>query len=159
MLRDPEASAAVEKVAVPVLSSAVSRTLPLLVSVKVTEPAGVPLAALTIAVKVSHESGVTDVEDDVSVVVVAINACDDVVAAAAGRAKPTAATMVEPAKTRRPQRMVAHLPSAGRVTERLSRINSEQPKAGRRRTCCGRPSRRTGSRLRPLGTSSPALRS
>ena len=56
MLLDPGASAAVVKLVVPLASSAVSRMLPLLVSVKVTEPVGVPVGALTLAVNVTRES-------------------------------------------------------------------------------------------------------
>lgn len=44
------------KVAVPLLSATLSRMLPLLVSVNVTEPLGVPVAAVTRAVNVTHES-------------------------------------------------------------------------------------------------------
>jgi len=42
MLLVPGASEAVEKAAVPLLSGALSSTLPLLTSVKVTDPAGAP---------------------------------------------------------------------------------------------------------------------
>src|SRR5260370_6276834 len=92
MLLDPGAGGAVEKLAVRVLTAAVPRMLPLLLSVKVTEPVGVPLAALTVAVNVTHESRVIDAEDAVSAVVVVIKARDDVVpaAAAAGRTRPPA---------------------------------------------------------------------
>src|SRR5215472_10647251 len=68
MLLAPTASAAVVKPAVPLLSAAVSSTLPLLTSVKVTEPDAVPLLALTCAVKVTQESWATDVAEAVSVV-------------------------------------------------------------------------------------------
>ena len=47
MLLAPGASAAVEKLATPLLRFALRKTLPLLVSVKVTVPAGIPLAELT----------------------------------------------------------------------------------------------------------------
>jgi len=47
MLLVPAASEAVEKVAVPLPSAALSSTLPLLTSVKVTDPAGTPPLAPT----------------------------------------------------------------------------------------------------------------
>jgi hypothetical protein len=73
--------------------------------VKVTEPVGVPLAALTLAVKVTHESRVIDVEDEVSVVVVAANAAGNAAApTAVGNMRLTTARMPELTRTRRYQR-------------------------------------------------------
>src|SRR5215472_5860299 len=111
MLLDPGARAAVENVAVPLLSLAVSRMLPLLTSVNLTEPVGVPVAALTLAVNFTHESRVIDAADDASVIFVAISACGDAGAAiaAAGAMRPAAAAMPEPNKKRPAQRTVAHL--------------------------------------------------
>jgi hypothetical protein len=116
MLLDPGASAAVEKLAVPLLSFAVSRMLPLLWSVNVTDPAGVPVTALTLAVNFTHESRVTDTADDVSVVVVEANPRDAAATsavAAAGALRLTAAATLKPIKERLAQRMVTHLPGHG----------------------------------------------
>src|SRR5579859_147674 len=133
MLLVPGVSAAVEKVAVPLLSVAVSRMLPLLWSVKVTEPVGVPLAALTLAVNVTHESRVIDTADEVSIVVVVTRACGDADAAlaAGGAAMPTAAARVKPIKQWPAKRIAAHLSDHGGngkqrhhsgQSERLNRI-------------------------------------
>lgn len=82
--------------------------LPLLSSVKVTEPVGDPPTAVTLAVKVTHESRVTDVEDEVSVVVVAANALGNAAApAAVGNMRLATATMPEPTRTRRHRRTVS----------------------------------------------------
>jgi hypothetical protein len=113
MLLVPGASAAVEKLAVPPLSVAVSRMLPLLVSVKITEPAGVPLGALTWAVNITGESYVLEAGDAVSAVVVAVAAVVTVfgsgaaVAAAGCTTGLMAAAMLTPMKTRWRQRTSA----------------------------------------------------
>src|SRR5258708_29712775 len=66
MLLDPGARAAVLNVAVPLCNVAVSRLPPFFLSVKVTEPVGVLPAALTLAVKVTHESRVIDADDELN---------------------------------------------------------------------------------------------
>src|SRR5215470_2601997 len=108
MLLAPAASAAVVKPAVPRLSAAVSSTLPLLTSVKVTEPDAVPLLALTCAVKVTQESWVTDVAEAVSVVLVASAACGTAAAPAVpGRTAAAVPASRRPAETIRGQRIIA----------------------------------------------------
>src|SRR5215470_13665155 len=111
MLLAPAASAAVVKPAVPRLSAAVSSTLPLLTSVKVTEPDAVPLLALTCAVKVTQESWVTDVAEAVSVVLVASAACGTAAAPAVpGRATAPVPASKKAAETTRAQRIPAASP-------------------------------------------------
>src|SRR5215472_3102253 len=111
MLLAPTASAAVVKPAVPLLSAAVSSTLPLLTSVKVTEPDAVPLLALTCAVKVTQESWATDVAEAVSVVLVATAACGTAAAPAVPRRTAAAVLAIRrPAATTRAQRIPAALP-------------------------------------------------
>src|SRR5215467_13903098 len=111
MLLAPTASAAVVKPAVPLLSAAVSSTLPLLTSVKVTEPDAVPLLALTCAVKVTQESWVTDAAEPVSVVLVATAACGTA-AAPAVPCRTAAAVLAirRPTATTRAQRIPAASP-------------------------------------------------
>src|SRR5262252_7980525 len=110
MLLAPTASAAVVKPAVPLLSAAVSSTLPLLTSVKVTEPDAVPLLALTCAVKVTQESWVTDVAEAVSVVLVASAACGTAAPAVPGRAAAPVPASKKAAETTRAQRIPAASP-------------------------------------------------
>src|SRR5215467_1202465 len=107
MLLAPAASAAVVKPAVPLLSAAVSSTLPLLTSVKVTEPDAVPLLALTCAVKVTQESWVTDVAEAVSVVLVASAACGTAAPAVPGRTAAAVPASRRPTATIRGQRITA----------------------------------------------------
>jgi len=87
------------KLVVPLASPAVSRMLPLLVSVKVTEPAGVPAGALTLAVNVTRESYLLEAEDEVSVVDVAeaTDFASGAAAAATGKRGLVAAAMLMPA--------------------------------------------------------------
>src|SRR5262245_22371987 len=105
----PGASAAVVKVAAPLLSATLSRMLPLLSSVNVTEPAGVPVAAVTWAVNLTHESYLLDVTDELSVVVVATvtAARGAAAAAAAGGPRLTAAASPAPIRIRRSVRTPA----------------------------------------------------
>lgn len=99
MARLPGASAAVTKVAEPWLSVTLSRMLPLLLSVKITEPAGVPDAALTVAVKVTGEFWMTEVLDADNVVMVLTAWGVAAVAVTAGPRRP--AVSIVPAATQR----------------------------------------------------------
>ena len=110
MLLIPGASDAVEKAAVPLLSGVVSRTLPLLTSVNVTEPAGTPPLARTRAVNVTHESCETDVDEAASAVLVGTATAGYAAAAAPGKtAAPDPAT-TKMQKTTRGQRITPASP-------------------------------------------------
>src|SRR5258708_1937854 len=114
MLLDPGARAAVLNVAVPLCNVAVSRLPPFFLSVKVTDPVGVLPAALTLAVKVTHESRVIDADDELNFVLVVIFACGVglATAVAAGAMRPAPAMRLEPTKIRPITRIMSRLPNS-----------------------------------------------
>jgi len=87
--------------------------LPLLASVKVTVPVGVPLAELTVAVNLTHASRLIDAADAASEVDVAINPGGRAAAHTAGSKRPVATTARKLTSVREPQIMAATLTFPG----------------------------------------------